>query len=219
MKYFQTLPKIITTDYNNNQIVLTNLMKRVSVIDSLLKNPLLFYSYDIKDGDTPEIIANKYYGDSYRYWMVLFSNKIMDPSWDWPMNQSLLNQYIITKYTNEAAEYYEISNNTIQPYQVISYTQSVVFEYRKVMTTIDDISGIMTVTKNPISQYDYFLLNTGSNNFYFNNDTSVTQLIDKEEITINDYEIEMNETKRNIFLINSEYTSQFEDQLQKLMRM
>ena len=64
MFYFNSFPKIITTDYNNNGIVLTNIIKRVNIIPSLLKNPLLIYKYDLQEGDTPDIVANKYYGDS-----------------------------------------------------------------------------------------------------------------------------------------------------------
>ena len=66
MKYFQSFPFVSTTDYNGNQIALTNLMLRSEIVPTLLNNPLLFYNYDIQDGDTPESIANKYYGDPYR---------------------------------------------------------------------------------------------------------------------------------------------------------
>ena len=80
MKYFQTFPQIASNDYNGNSITLTNLMVRSELIPSLARNPALFYSYDIQDGDTPEIIAEKYYGDPYRYWIVLYGNQIMDRS-------------------------------------------------------------------------------------------------------------------------------------------
>ena len=63
MLYFNSFPKIITTDYNNNLMLMTNIMNRVEIIPSLLKNPLLFYSYDIKESDRPDIIADKYYAD------------------------------------------------------------------------------------------------------------------------------------------------------------
>ncbi len=73
MLYFNTLPKILTNDNKNNAIVLTNLLARAELVQNLMTNPLMFYDYDIQDGDTPDIVASKYYGDSYRYWLVLFS--------------------------------------------------------------------------------------------------------------------------------------------------
>ncbi len=76
MQYFDTLPKIIQTDNVGISRVFTNLLARASIIPDVLKNPLVYYSYDIQEGDTPETIAYKYYGDSYRYWIVLFANEL-----------------------------------------------------------------------------------------------------------------------------------------------
>ena len=98
MQYFSILPKIIKTDAKGNSILMTNLMARASVIPSLLNNPALFYKYDIQDGDTPEIVAHKYYGDVYRYWVVLFSNQILDPQWQWPLNSNEFASYLTAKY-------------------------------------------------------------------------------------------------------------------------
>ena len=64
MQYFNTLPKVIYTT-NGVSNIYTNLMSRVSVVPSFLKNPAIYYQYDIQETDTPEIIAAKYYGDSY----------------------------------------------------------------------------------------------------------------------------------------------------------
>ena len=98
MLYFDTLPKIITTDYKGNALTLTNLMARSEIIPSLFNDPLLFYSYDTQEGDKPEIIANKYYGDSYRYWLVCFANQILDPQWDFALDSQVFNSYIAAKY-------------------------------------------------------------------------------------------------------------------------
>ena len=98
MKYFNTLPKIATIDYSGNYIVLTNLMIRAEIIPGLLNNPSLFYSYDTKEGDTPEIIATKYYGDPYRYWIVLYGNpNIKDPQADWPLTNQQFTPYLKNK--------------------------------------------------------------------------------------------------------------------------
>ena len=78
MLYFDTLPKIITPDQNGQPILLTNIMVRAKLLEELENNPMLFYQYSIQDGDTPEIIADKYYNDSYRYWIILYSNKVGD---------------------------------------------------------------------------------------------------------------------------------------------
>ena len=37
-------------------------------------------------GDTPEIIASKYYGDPEKHWIVLLANDIINPFFDFPLN-------------------------------------------------------------------------------------------------------------------------------------
>ena len=125
MQYFDTLPKVIYTQ-NGVSSVYTNLLARVSVIPQLLKDPLIYYTYDIQEGDTPEIIAHKYYGDSYRYWIVLFANELLDPQWDWPLTSKMFEQYLADKYpsTNiySEIEYYE---KVITQYDVNTQTTTV----------------------------------------------------------------------------------------------
>ena len=98
MQYFSTLPKIVKTSADGTSMLMTNLMARASVIPSLMKNPAVFYQYDIQDGDTPEIVATKYYGDPYRFWIVLFSNQILDPQFEWPLNTNEFADYLAAKY-------------------------------------------------------------------------------------------------------------------------
>ena len=219
MNYFNTLPKIATIDYSGNAIVLTNLMIRAEVIPSLLNNPLLFYSYDIRDDDTPEIIASKYYGDPYRYWIVLFANQLIDPEWDWPMNSNLLTNYIVEKYKSEAAAALAISVNTITDTQVIVYTQSTIKNYVKTISTTDSTSLETETT-------DYYLdLNTYNNTMEseevrnFTTGAQVTEIITKTTQTIYDYEISLNESRRSINLVNSSFVSSFEAQFYSLMNL
>ena len=138
MKYFNSFQKVITTDYNNNAILLTNLMQRVEVIPSLLQNPLVFYSYDVQESDTPEIIADKYYGDPYRYWLVLFANQITDPQWQWPLTSQQFSLYLNDKYSAAAG-------NT----SVLSYTQGTISQYNKTITTTDSITSNTTSVPVP----------------------------------------------------------------------
>mgnify|MGYP003348404514 FL=1 len=101
MQYFDTLPKIIYTDQYGVRRIKTNIMARTNIIPQVLKNPLLYYSYDIQDSDTPEIIAHKYYNDMYRYWLVLFANQLMDPQWNWPLNYNAFQSYLQDKYGSQ----------------------------------------------------------------------------------------------------------------------
>lgn len=217
MKYFQVMPKIATIDYVGNKIVLTNLMIRTEIIPSLLNNPLLFYSYNIQDGDTPEIIADKYYGDPYRYWIVLFGNQIIDPQWQWPMNQNLFNDYIIDKYKNDTANSLNISANTVTPGQVLAYTQGNIENYVKTVITIDSSTNESNTSTYYIDSTAYNLVQENTITKGFSTGAEVTQIVKKYTESIYDYEVRQNELNRTINLVNSIYVSQFESQFQSLL--
>jgi hypothetical protein len=208
MKYFESFPKIIKTDYNNNAILLTNILARVEIIPALLKNPLLFYNYDIQESDLPEIIGDKYYGDSYRYWLVLFANEILDPQAEWPLSNQQFNIYLNDKYSAAA----NANSST-----VLSYTQSTVQQYTKTITTTDSISSETTSKTIIIDLPTFIATQTGTTTQTFPDGSSVTQTVSKTPISIYDYEIQQNESKRNIKLINKNYAADFEKQLASLL--
>lgn len=219
MNYFNTLPKIATIDYSGNAIVLTNLMVRAEIIPSLLNNPLLFYSYNIRDDDTPEIIASKYYGDPYRYWIVLFANQLIDPQWDWPMNSTLFGNYIFEKYKAEYAADYNVPVDTVTPSQVIPFTQAQTKNYVESITTIDNTSGESTTLTYFIDYIAYSLVNEGTLVRTFTTGQQVTQTTSKYIETYYDYELRLNESRRSIHLVNSSYVSSFESQFYSLMNL
>lgn len=197
MQYFDTLPKVVYTQ-NGVSSVYTNLLARVSVIPEMLKDPLIYYSYDIQEGDTPEIIAHKYYGDSYRYWIVLFANELLDPQWDWPMTSRVFEQYLANKYpsTNiySEIEYYE---KVITQYDVDTQTTTI----NRVRIDENVYNGL------PVTQTATYILPTGP----------VTITTERNAVSIYDYELNQNEAKRNIKILNSIYVNQFEEQFKQLL--
>ena len=83
-RYFNYFPKLIYTS-NGTSTVITDLMTRPALLQMDIDNSSLYYQYDIQEGDTPEIIASKYYGDAELHWAVMIPNQIIDPLYDWPM--------------------------------------------------------------------------------------------------------------------------------------
>lgn len=197
MLYFDTLPKIIQTDNNGNSSIRTNLMARVSIIPEILKNPMLYYEYDVQDGDTPEIVAHKYYGDSYRYWIVLFANEMLDPQWDWPLSYKQFNEYLAEKYPT-------------------TNVYNTVYQYEKIITQYDVTTATTTTEKVIVGLTDYNLINTGTTTYELpTGDVVVT--VSKRAVSIYDYETELNESKRKIRILNSFYVDQVETEFLKLM--
>jgi len=197
MQYFDTLPKIIQTDNVGVSRVFTNLLARASIIPDVLKNPLVYYKYDIQEGDTPEIVAYKYYGDSYRYWIVLFANELLDPQWSWPMDSNVFDAYMAEKYP---------SGNTT----------TTVYSYEKKLTQTDNSTNTVTINTIDVNETTYNSIIENTQTYTIGN-SSVTVQTTKRIVTIYDYEYELNESKRKINILNSVYVDQMEQQFKSLM--
>ena len=74
----------------------------------LKTNTLLYDTYDVKEGETPEMIAHKLYGDAKLHWIILLVNDITDRYHQWPMTGGQFLDYINDKYSNvDGIHHYE----------------------------------------------------------------------------------------------------------------
>ena len=112
--YFNTFPIIpydSVGDYNFKEV--TNILRRVKLRAKVKTNTMLFDTYDVKDGETPEMIADKLYGDPELHWVVLMVNDITDRFHQWPMNASQFNQYVADKYDDvNGIHHYEVAQDS-----------------------------------------------------------------------------------------------------------
>jgi hypothetical protein len=111
-KYFNYFPKTFYTSNNSTTGLdsVTNIIARFAFEKGLKENSSTFYKYNIKDSDTPEIIAYKFYGNVERQWVVLLFNDIIDPQFDWPFESNQLITYIDKKYTANGASAVDDTN-------------------------------------------------------------------------------------------------------------
>jgi hypothetical protein len=100
--YFTKFPlvKYPIKDGNDFRYVFVrNLLRRVALSDEL-KNGTdsVFLEYDIKDGERPEHIAERVYGDPTYHWLVLLTNNVFDSFHDWYKSGSALEEYVQKKH-------------------------------------------------------------------------------------------------------------------------
>jgi hypothetical protein len=112
--YFSKFPQIIyDAKGNGNFQIVTNMLKRVALKTKVRTNTLLYDTYDVKEGETPESIAFKLYGDSEYHWIVLYVNNITDRYHDWPMSTPQFLDFVNEKYANpDALHHYEIPQSS-----------------------------------------------------------------------------------------------------------
>ena len=128
MAYFDMFPEI---DYNSKgdgvTTALRNLLTRVKIVAKVEENIFNFDYYDVKDGETPELIAHKYYGDVNLHWTILVANDIIDYYEDWPMSVQKFEQFVKEKYENSAAvHHYEIPQTSGETSVMIDVGMNVV---------------------------------------------------------------------------------------------
>ena len=103
--FFSNLPNVYVGVETNETItyrLVKNLFRRVSLEDQLEKYVTAFEGYYIRDGERPDILADRFFGDSELDWIILITNNITDIYTQWPMDQSVLNEFTLEKYADRS---------------------------------------------------------------------------------------------------------------------
>jgi hypothetical protein len=98
-KHFNQINYDVRGVKNNVNIdVITNLLQRVRLKLNFVKNQAFFAQHQIVDGETPEFLAYKYYGNTELHWIILYSHQATNPYYDWPLTYFDLKKFVIKKY-------------------------------------------------------------------------------------------------------------------------
>ena len=116
MAYFERFP-LMAYDVaaDGNYKLLPNILKRVKLRTGLASGSFLFDAYDVIDGEKPEDIAFKIYGDPELHWVILMTNNVTDRYYQWPLTQPQFQEYLEDKYgagSEDAVHHYEIPQSS-----------------------------------------------------------------------------------------------------------
>jgi hypothetical protein len=241
LRYFGKFPLIyynLSEDNFSNPILVRNVFFRFKILESIKNNLLIYYPYNIKDGETPEIIAYKYYNDSEKHWLVLMANEIINPFYEWSLTNDAFLKYIESKYKYDmVAEgdepiYYHLGETLILGSSELGITYNteminmsgidrskiLVHHYEKKISKTDSGTGNISDT---IIQLDYnTYANTSAYTFQtenFDNGTSVDVTTTTNIVYCYDYEYNLNESKKEIKLISKDYLSQIDKEFDALV--
>jgi hypothetical protein len=131
MSYFSNFPQILYSfDTSASQKVtaftVTDILRRVKADRNNIQNTLSYDEYDIREFETPEMVADKVYNDPQLHWIILITNEILDPRYDWPLSTPQLQTYVTSKYGtgNEYGIHHYVTNDAYQDIVHSSYTGS-----------------------------------------------------------------------------------------------
>ena len=218
MGYFGELPNILyqspllhknsTTDF----IVIKNIFRRSKLFDFLQGNVTLFNKYVINDGDRPDTIAEKLYGDSELDYIIVLVAGITNITHEWPLQDYQIYDYTLNKYGSEA------KMNDIHHYETFEIKDS---QNRTILP------AKLIVDKD--FKMDGSALRFPTNRFTLISQQGNQLLDDKDEYTVAtdniarpvtnyEFEIQANEDKRDINVLRESYIQTFINDLRDVVR-
>ena len=247
--FFDWFPKV-AYDINRSQYPtyegVTNIFFRMAILKNVLNNTSSYYVYEIDGNDTPEIVAEKVYGDSGAGWIVIYANEIVDPQFDWVLTDDAFNKYLINKYGSVAA-----AQTTIHHYEKVVET-TVNGETNTAIYEIDRSRLTLNVLDVPDSTYNDYIDDFSVDTTQYSVDSteitvdlvsySETNIIGSLDVQINkafntyelddqtihevtyaraisnyDYESSVNDSRRQIKVIKNVYYNQIMQEFRNML--
>lgn len=121
---FKPFPKIRYDIKKNGKLeTMTNVSLRFKLRDAFKNNSIVTYDYQVVDGERADIIAHKYYKDSTLDWIIYLANDIINPLWEWPLDNQSFRAYVIEKYGSIGE-----ATSEVRHYEIITRAASVTFD-------------------------------------------------------------------------------------------
>ena len=95
--------------------LLPDILRRVKLRSGIKAGAFIFTEYDVRDGEKPEDVAVKWFGDPEYHWVILMTNNITDRYYQWPLTQPQFQNFIEDKYgiaSIDSIHHYEITQTS-----------------------------------------------------------------------------------------------------------
>lgn len=174
-------------------IPVTDITRRFAVSNFIRNSKVTFDEYVVQDGERPDIIADGYYDDSTLDWLVLLTNEIIDPYYEWPLSYEQFNLMILQKYKG-----YGVSNTDKD---TLSYVNQTNHHYEWIIQPKQIITdnGQQRILDEKVLVVDYI--------------TYATLIAsERRAVSIYEYESKLNDDRRNIYLLDLHYTQLIKEQ-------
>lgn len=198
--YFNLLPNIqydtkpISYPFSESDFVVAkNLFRRFKVSDQYYSNAVYFKKYQVADFEQPWMVANYFYGNPRFDWVILLTNNIINPIFDWPQDSYQLRKRLEASYVDPYAE--------IKQYEVVDADTQIRLHGKVIMEPGTVVAE--RFQNKTIKFYKEGTIQSVSAN------TIVTS------ITVFEYEDRINNDKREISILKPAYLDSFKDEFRK----
>ena len=194
--FFEKFPYLYyTLDDKNTYQIVPDILRRIKLSEELKNNNAFFDQYDIRDGETPEMLADKFYGSPMLHWVILLANDIIDPRFDWPLDYYNLVEFCKGKYGE---------NSIYQLHHYADEAEYIVAGYRGLDESSTFLLPIPIVLESSGSVQSTLLLQNHPSN-----------LIPVSNFS---YEDAINEKKRRINILKPQVVSEFDSNFTSLIK-
>lgn len=197
-EYVSRVPDAKISDY----IEVKNLFKRGNLRPDIFQNVSFFEKYKITGDDRPDNVAFEVYDDSTLDWVILLSNNIINIQTEWPLTQTSFDTYLKEKYGVGLTTEEEIYNNI---YNGIHHHETI---------EIKNSQGVTIIPGGLEVPFNY-----GLGQKYYDSLLSKEVLITNATIPVTNYEYEeeLENKKRNIYILKPRYLNIILDDMQDIM--
>ena len=191
--YFRQLPDLDYPSLANDRKsafdyqTVKNIFKRAVIRNDIFDEVVAFTKYSVQGDERPDQVAYNFYRDAGLDWVVLTTNNIVHVRDEWPMGERDFLTYVNAKYTSE-----ELSN-------IHHYETKLIRDSRGRLIQPE---GLTVPAGHSVSFLDNGVLRTESQLTSFN---------------FLEHEINLNDAKRNINILKSEYLSLFLEDFAEIM--
>ena len=191
--YFKQLPELDYPSLANDRKsaydyqTVKNIFKRAVIRNDIFDEVTAFEKYSVEGDERPDQVAYDFYNDSGLDWVILTTNNIIHVRDEWPMGSQDFLTFLNEKYTDE-----QLSN-------VHHYETKILRDSRGRLMQPE---GLKVKSNHSITFLDNGVLRTES---------SIKQ------VTFLEHETDLNDAKRNINILKSEYLGLFLENFREIM--
>ena len=194
MSYFKELPNLeypsFLSDKNSSldYIEVKNIFRRIKLRDDLQSAFTLFDKYEIPMGYTPDMVADEEYGSSELDWVVLITAGIINVRNEWPLSDSDIYNFALDKYGGNI--------NATRFYET---------------KEIKDSDKKIILPKGKVVDSDFVFT------YYDNGRQSVSGTNVRTGISNYEYEVRINDDKKDIHILKLGHLQQFLNDMRDIM--
>lgn len=139
-EYFSAFPQVRISP---NSSLARNILSSFKILERTRGSATSFYKMEIRPEDTPTSIAYDYYGSVNYVWLVYLSNQIVDPYFEWYLNDQTFDQFIVAKYGSVA-----------QAQAQLLFYKNATDTHRINELTFNNLDDVAAGTYTPVYAYD-----------------------------------------------------------------